>query len=98
MGAVRTTASTRRPMGDSRTLFVPDGLEGERLDAALARLFGVSRTRAADLAKAGDVHLNHQPASKSDRVSAGDLLEVSLPPAQAGPTLQVIAEPVPGMG
>ncbi|SES48848.1 ribosomal large subunit pseudouridine synthase D [Pedococcus cremeus] len=84
-------------MSDTRTLFVPDGLEGERVDAALARLFGVSRTRAADLAKAGDVQLNHQPAGKSDRVTAGDLLEVTLPTVDASPTLKVIAEPVPGM-
>ena len=84
-------------MSDTRTLFVPDGLEGERVDAALARLFGVSRTRAADLAKAGDVQLNHRPAGKSDRVTAGDLLEVTLPPVDASPTLKVIAEPVPGM-
>lgn len=84
-------------MADARTLFVPDGLEGERVDAALARLFGVSRTKAADLAKAGDVHLNHQPAGKSDRVAAGDLLEVILPGVEDSPTLKVIAEPVPGM-
>jgi 23S rRNA pseudouridine1911/1915/1917 synthase len=84
-------------MPDARTLFVPDGLEGERVDAALARLFGVSRTKAADLASAGDVHLNHKQAGKSDRVSAGDLLEVSLPASEQSPTLKVIAEPVPGM-
>ena len=85
-------------MADTRTLFVPDGLEGERVDAALSRLFGVSRTKAADLAKSGEVHLNHQPAGKSDRVAAGDLLEVTLPSAEQSPTLKVIAEPVPGMG
>ena len=34
---------------DHRTLSIPDGLDGERVDAALARLFGLSRTRAADL-------------------------------------------------
>jgi 23S rRNA pseudouridine1911/1915/1917 synthase len=84
-------------VADQRTLFVPDGLEGERLDAALARLFGVSRTKAADLAKAGEVQLNHRPAGKSDRVSAGDLLEVSLPSAGPGASLEVVAEPVPGM-
>ncbi len=38
---------------DARTLFVPEGLEGERVDAAIARLFGLSRTKAADLATAG---------------------------------------------
>jgi 23S rRNA pseudouridine1911/1915/1917 synthase len=85
-------------MTDARTLFVPDGLEGERVDAALARLFGVSRTKAADLASAGDVHVNHKQAGKSDRVSAGDLLEVALPASEQSPTLKVIAEPVPGMG
>ena len=31
-------------MPDVRWLSVPDGLEGERVDAALARLFGLSRT------------------------------------------------------
>jgi len=82
---------------DARTLFVPDGLEGERVDAALARLFGVSRTKAAELASGGGVQVNHKPAGKSDRVSAGDLLEVALPVSEVSPTLKVIAEPVPGM-
>ena len=40
---------------EARTLLVPDGLEGERVDAAIARLFGLSRTKAADLAAAGGV-------------------------------------------
>ena len=85
-------------MAEARTLYVPDGLEGERVDAALARLFGVSRTKAADLAKAGDVQLNHASVGKADRVSAGDLLEVLLPTPEDSPSLKVIAEPVPGMG
>ena len=84
-------------MADTRTLFVPDGLEGERVDTALARLFGVSRTKAADLASAGEVSVNHRSAGKSDRVSAGDLLEVALPAAGNGPAVTVVAEPVPGM-
>ena len=84
-------------MPDARTLFVPDGLEGERVDAAIARLFGLSRTKAADLAAAGGVSINHRVAGKSDRVSSGDLLEVLIPGAEASPRLTVIAEPVPGM-
>ena len=67
---------------DERTLLVPDGLEGERVDAAIARLFGLSRTKAADLAAAGHVSLNHRPAVKSDRVSAGDLLADALRPGR----------------
>ena len=35
-----------------RSLSVPDGLAGERLDAALARMFGFSRSKAADLVEA----------------------------------------------
>ncbi|QRN81889.1 MAG: RNA pseudouridine synthase, partial [Nocardiopsis sp. BM-2018] len=32
-------------MSDTRSLPVPDGLEGDRLDSAIARMFGLSRTR-----------------------------------------------------
>ena len=34
---------------NSRVVHVPDGLAGERLDAVLAKMFGVSRTRAVSL-------------------------------------------------
>ncbi len=72
-------------MPEQRALPVPDGLEGERVDAGLARLFGLSRTRAADLAAAGAVHLDGQPAGKSERLRAGSWLEVELPdPVGAG--------------
>ncbi len=84
-------------MTDTRTLLVPQGLEGERVDAAIARLFGLSRTRAADLAAGGEVSINHKAAGKSDRVSAGDLLEVALPASAASAPLVIVAEPVPGM-
>jgi 23S rRNA pseudouridine1911/1915/1917 synthase len=62
-----------------RSLPVPDGLEGLRLDAAIARLFGLSRTVAADLVGAGEATIAGRQAVKSDRVSAGDWLEVRLP-------------------
>jgi 23S rRNA pseudouridine1911/1915/1917 synthase len=63
-----------------RRLQVPDGLDGERLDAALARMFGLSRSRAAELIGDGLVLLDGRPASKSDRVLAGEPLQVTLPP------------------
>jgi 23S rRNA pseudouridine1911/1915/1917 synthase len=84
-------------MSDVRALSVPDGLEGERVDAALARLFGLSRTKAADLATAGAVTVDQRPVGKSDRVRAGSWLEVSLPDPPVSPRLAVVAEPVPGM-
>jgi 23S rRNA pseudouridine1911/1915/1917 synthase len=62
-----------------RLVAVPDGLDGERLDAALARMFGLSRSRAAELIGDGLVLLGGRTASKSDRVLAGDSLQVTLP-------------------
>jgi len=82
-------------VADVRSLPVPDGLEGERLDAALARLFGLSRTRAAELVGAELVRVDGSPAAKSDRVQAGAWLEVELP--SAAPVATVEAEPVPGL-
>ncbi len=62
-----------------RRLAVPDGLDGERLDAALARMFGLSRSKAAELIGDGLVLLDGRPAGKSDRVLAGEPLQVTLP-------------------
>ncbi len=82
-------------MGERRVLPVPDGLEGERLDAALARMFGLSRTKAAELVGDGSVTVDGAAVHKSDRVRAGAWLEVDLP-GPAAP-VAVVAEPVPGM-
>ncbi len=81
----------------SRTILVPDGLDGERVDAAIARLYGLSRTKAADLADDGAVAVNASPVAKSHRLSGGDLLEVVLPDSPTRSALEVVAEPVPGM-
>ena len=80
---------------DQRHVPVPDGLDGERLDSALARMFGLSRSQAADLISAGDVLVAGRPAVKSDRVPAGEWLDVTLPPPPAPP--QARPEPVPGL-
>lgn len=62
-----------------RQLPVPEGLEGMRVDAAVARLFGVSRTVAAELVTNEDVLIDGHASLKSDRLTAGTLLEVTLP-------------------
>jgi 23S rRNA pseudouridine1911/1915/1917 synthase len=79
----------------ARRVPVPDGLDGERLDAALARMFGLSRSQAQDLVGNGAVLVDGSPAAKSDRVRAGDWLDVTLPP----PPVPLVArpEPVPGL-
>jgi 23S rRNA pseudouridine1911/1915/1917 synthase len=79
-----------------RRVPVPDGLDGERLDAAIARMFGLSRTRAAELIGEGAVLIGGRPAGKSDRVPAGEWLDVTLPPAAPVPAMPP-AEPVPGL-
>src|ERR671939_828575 len=79
MGAVISSA------GLHRALPVPDGLEGQRVDQALSRLFGLSRGAAADLADAGAVVLDGRVRGKGDRVSGGSWLEVELPPPPGEP-------------
>ena len=79
--------------GAPRRVAVPEGLDGERLDAALARMFGLSRATAADLVTSGNVLVAGRPAAKSERVPAGEWLEVTLPP----PPVTRLPEPVPGL-
>jgi len=64
---------------DQRTVTVPDGLAGERVDAAIARMFGLSRTRAAELITEGHVAVDGRPPAKSARVEAGSMLDVAIP-------------------
>ncbi|MBA3278097.1 MAG: RluA family pseudouridine synthase [Geodermatophilaceae bacterium] len=81
-------------MTELRALPVPEGLAGLRVDAALTRLFGVSRTTAAQLADAGDVRVEGRVRGKGDRLSAGSWLEVTLPDPVAAPAPP---EPVEGL-
>ena len=77
----------------TRLLPVPEGLEGLRLDVAVAKLTGLSRTAVGAMIEAGDVAVDGTPGTKSDRVLAGSLLEVTIEaPAPPPPP-----EPVPGM-
>ena len=66
---------------EQRVVFVPEGLAGERVDAAMARMFGLSRTRAASLIADGHVRVDGDVAGKSDRVHPGAMLEATLPAA-----------------
>jgi len=82
-------------MAETRSLPVPDGLDGDRVDAGLARLLGLSRTKAADIAESGGVSMDGRVVGKSERLTAGSWLEVELP--EPDRPVQVVAEPVPGM-
>jgi 23S rRNA pseudouridine1911/1915/1917 synthase len=69
----------------ARILPVPEGLDGLRLDVALARLLGLSRTAAAELLDGGDVLLDGAVVQRSERARGGSLLEVTLPEPATAP-------------
>ena len=81
--------------GEFRALPVPEGLEGMRVDAAIAKLFGVSRSVASEMAAEDDVLVDGAAAQKSDRVTAGAMLEVTLPEPKRAP--QPVTELVEGL-
>lgn len=74
---------------------VPEGLDGERLDVAVARMLGLSRSRVGELIADGRVLLDGQPAAKSTRVAAGAMLEVELDEKPGG--IAVVPQTVDGM-
>ncbi|RNE49473.1 RluA family pseudouridine synthase [Corynebacterium alimapuense] len=64
---------------ETRTLPVPEGLAGMRVDAGLSKMLGLSRTVVADLATAGDVLIDGRVVGKSDRLIADAWMEITLP-------------------
>jgi 23S rRNA pseudouridine1911/1915/1917 synthase len=82
-------------VSDSRLLPIPDGLDGLRLDVAISRLFGFSRTAAAGLVDAGRVTLDGASPLRSAKVHGGSWLEVTLPQPDAPAPAQ--PEPVDGL-
>jgi 23S rRNA pseudouridine1911/1915/1917 synthase len=68
----------RSLVAERKVLLVPDGLDGERVDAAVARMLGLSRSQVVELIGTGRVLLDGGTISKSDRVNVGSMLEVEL--------------------
>jgi len=66
-------------MSETRLLPVPEGLAGERVDAGLAKLLGLSRSVCADMIVDGLVSQNGKVVAKSDRLMPEAYLEVTLP-------------------
>ena len=82
-------------MSEQRLLPVPDGLAGERLDVGLARLIGLSRSRAAALIGDGAVEVDGDLVGRSHRLTPGELLSVQLPDPEPEPG--IVAESVPDL-
>jgi 23S rRNA pseudouridine1911/1915/1917 synthase len=62
-----------------RTLSVPEGVAGERIDSALTRVLGLSRTAVVKLLEDGDITTGGKAIPKSDRVTAGQIIDVLMP-------------------
>ncbi len=66
-------------MREMRTLVVPEGVAGERVDSALTRVLGLSRTTVAKLLADEEITTNGLAMSKSEKVVAGQVIEILLP-------------------
>ena len=73
---------------EQRTLIVPEGVAGERIDSALTRVLGLSRTSIVKLLEDGDIRSDGKALAKSERVAAGQMIDVLMPE-------QVSADPIP---
>src|SRR4051794_29263785 len=82
-------------MADRRDPPVPDGLDGMRADAGLARLLGVSRTAVGTMIDNRDVLVDGTVASKSERLHPGMWLEITLPEPER--PLAVVPQKVDGL-
>ena len=58
---------------------MPEGVAGERIDSALVRVLGLSRSAIVRLIEDGDITCAGIPLGKSERVSAAQVIEVLLP-------------------
>lgn len=64
---------------EPRTLSVPEGVAGERIDSALTRVLGLSRTTIVRLLEDGDIRTSGRAMAKSERVTSGQVIDVLMP-------------------
>jgi 23S rRNA pseudouridine1911/1915/1917 synthase len=78
-----------------KVVLIPEGLDGERVDVAVARMLGLSRSKIIDLISDRHVLLDGVPVAKSDRARMGSMLEVTFP--EQRDELAVVPQTVPGL-
>ena len=71
-------------MRELKNLEIPEDIEGERIDSALAKLLGFSRSVIVKLLDSGEVSLGHRKLGKSDKVQKGQIISVLLPEPPSG--------------
>ncbi|XAS68981.1 RluA family pseudouridine synthase [Micrococcaceae bacterium Sec5.7] len=79
----------------SEQVIVPDDLGGNRADAGLANIMGISRSLAATLIAEGNVRSNGKALGKSAKLVAGAVLDVTVP--ERRDPLEVVEEVVEGL-
>ncbi|MEI6844016.1 MAG: RluA family pseudouridine synthase [Actinomycetes bacterium] len=72
---------------EMRTLVVPEGVAGERVDSALTRVLGLSRTTIARLLDDGEITCNGSVMTKSERVTDGQAIEILMPDTTVAPPI-----------
>ncbi|MEO7124966.1 MAG: RluA family pseudouridine synthase [Nakamurella sp.] len=74
-------------VGEFRRFPVASGLDGLRADAGLAKMLGLSRTAVASMLDAGEVHSDGAVLGRSERLVAGNFVELTLPTPPAPLTI-----------
>ena len=69
----------------SRIVPAPDALVGKRFDVAVAKMLGISRSKAADLVDSGQVRVLGREVARSSTLQAGETVEFDLAEEQAEP-------------
>jgi 23S rRNA pseudouridine1911/1915/1917 synthase len=75
------------PNRELKVISIPEGLDQDRVDAALARMLGLSRSAVVALIDNEEIARNGKPVTKSDKVSTSDVLEILMPAAKSAPSL-----------
>ncbi len=83
------------PERELKVISIPEGLDQERVDVALARALGLSRSIIVSLIEEQEISRSGKPVTKSDRVSTMDVVEVLMPRAKSAP--QLTPTPVAGL-
>jgi len=71
-------------MRELKNVEIPLELDNERIDSALSRLLGFSRSVIVKLLDSGEITLGHRKLSKSDKVESGQIISILLPEPPSG--------------
>ena len=82
-------------MNEEKLVQVPEGLDGSRADAGIAKLLGMSRSAVAAMLESGLVQQSDRILGKSDSLVTDAWLRITLPKPKAA--LELVAENVEGL-